>query len=84
MGNICENAQDNLWDMYREYLWEPNNMKNIWVICGEYLCELKIAYGLVWVFFCERANDIRAQKFVPQQSLERARLKDNIKSKIKI
>ena len=40
MGNICEMAQDNLWDLYRKYLWEPklgNNMKNIWVICEKYV-----------------------------------------------
>ena len=40
MGNICENAQDNLWAIYEKYLWEPklrNNMENIWVICGKYV-----------------------------------------------
>ena len=29
MGNICERTQGNLWGLYREYLWEPNNMENI-------------------------------------------------------
>ena len=53
------------------------------IIYGEYLCGFKIMLGLMWVF-CEWVNEIKAQKFVPQQSLERARLKDNIKSKIKI
>ena len=65
MGNICERAQGNLWGLYNEYLWEPNNMENIWVIYRKYLCELKIVYGLVWVFFSEWANEIRTQKFVP-------------------
>ena len=69
MGSICEMAQGNLWGLYREYLWEPNNMENIWVICGEYLCGLKIVYGLVWVFFSEWANGSRARIFVPQQKL---------------
>ena len=32
MGNICERAQGNLWGLYKESLWEPNNMENIWVI----------------------------------------------------
>ena len=50
MGNICKRAQGNLWGLYMEHLWEPNNMENIWVICGEYLCGLKIVYGLVWYF----------------------------------
>ena len=45
-------------------------MENIWVICGKYLCGPKIVYGLVWVFFGECANEIRAQKFVPQQRQE--------------
>ena len=44
-------------------------MENIWVICGEYLCGLKIVYELVWVFFSEWGNGIRAWKFVPQQTL---------------
>ena len=67
MGSICERVQGNLWGLYREYLWEPNNMENIWVICGKYLCELKIVYGLAWeLYFSEWANEIRAQKFVPQ------------------
>ena len=61
MGSICERAQGNLWGLYGEYLWEPNNMENIWVICGKCLC------GLVWVYFSEWANKIRAHKFVPQQ-----------------
>ena len=65
MGDICERTQDNLWGLYGEYLWEPkpklgNNMENIWVICGKYLCGPKIVYGLVWVFFGEWANEIRA------------------------
>ena len=51
MDSICERAQGNLWGLYREYLWESNNMENIWVIYGEYLCGLKIIYGLVWGFF---------------------------------
>ena len=42
-------------------------MKNIWVIYGEYLCGLKIIYKLVWRFFWEWANEIRAQKSVTQQ-----------------
>ena len=42
-------------------------MENIWVICGKYLFRPKIVYGLVWVFFSEWANEIKAQKFVPQQ-----------------
>ena len=50
MGSICEKAQGNLWGLYREYLGEPNNMENIWVIYGEYLCGLKIIYRLVWDF----------------------------------
>ena len=73
MGDICERTQDNLWGLYGEYLWEPklgNNMENIWVICGKYLCGPKIVYGLVWVFFGEWANEIRARKFVPQQRQE--------------
>ena len=41
-------------------------MENVWVICGKYLFELKIVYGLVWVFFSEWAYEIRAQKLVPQ------------------
>ena len=42
-------------------------MENIWVICRKYLCELKIVYGLAWeLYFSEWANEIRAQKFVPQ------------------
>ena len=32
MGNICERAQENLWGLNKESLWEPNNMENIWVI----------------------------------------------------
>ena len=40
-------------------------MENISVICGRYLCGLKIIYGPVWVF-CEWANKIKARKFVPQ------------------
>jgi len=31
----------------------------------EYLCGLKIAYWLMWVFF-EWANKNKARKFVPQ------------------
>ena len=42
-------------------------MENVWVICGKYLFELKIVYGLVWVFFSEWANEIKTRKFVPQQ-----------------
>ena len=53
MDNICERVQDNLLGLYGEYLWEPNNMENIWIICGDYLCGLKISYRLVWVFFSE-------------------------------
>ena len=33
-------AQNNLWGLYREYLWKlklGNNVENIWVICGNYL-----------------------------------------------
>ena len=37
----------------------------IWNICEKYLCGLKIAYGLMWVFF-EWANKNKALKFVPQ------------------
>ena len=40
MSSICEKAQDNLWGLYRKYLWEPklnNNMESIWVICGKYV-----------------------------------------------
>ena len=32
MDSICERAQGNLWGLYREYLWESNNMENIWGI----------------------------------------------------
>ena len=41
-------------------------MENIWIIYEEYLCGLKIIYELVWGFFREWANEIRARKFVPQ------------------
>ena len=56
MGSICVGpswviwkifvrAQNNLWGLYRKYLWQPklgNYMGNIcesanWVICGKYL-----------------------------------------------
>ena len=40
IGNIYERAQDNLWGIYRKYLWEPklgNNMESIWVIWGKYV-----------------------------------------------
>ena len=68
MSSICERAQGNLWGLYREYLWEPNDMENILVICEKYLCGLKIVYGIVWVFFSEWAKEIRVRKFVPQHS----------------
>ena len=55
--------------LYREYLWDSNNMENIWVTCEKYLCGLKIVYEFVWVFFSEWANKIRARKFVPQHML---------------
>ena len=35
MDNICERALCNLWGLYMEYLWKPNNMENIWVIYME-------------------------------------------------
>ena len=40
IGNIYERAQDNLWGIYRKYLWERklgNNMESIWVIWGKYV-----------------------------------------------
>ena len=48
-----ERAQDNLWGLYMEYLWE------IFMWARNSLC----AY--VGIYFCEWANEIRAQKFVP-------------------
>ena len=42
-------------------------MENVWVIYGKYLFELKIVYGLVWVFFSQWANEIKTRKFVTQQ-----------------
>ena len=55
MGNICERAQDNLWGLFMEYLWEIF----MWVQSSLWAC--------VGIYFCELANEIRAQKFVPQQ-----------------
>ena len=66
MGNICKRVQGNLWDLYKEYLWEPNNMENIWVIyMGNIYVGLKQFMGL-YGYFCGWANEIKARKFVPQ------------------
>ena len=54
MGNICERAQDNLWGLYLKYLWEIF----MWAQSSLWAC--------VGIYFCEWANEIRAQKFVPQ------------------
>ena len=60
MGNICERAQGNLWGIHREYLWEPNNMGNIWVIyMGNIYVGLKQFMGLCGYFY-EWANEIKA------------------------
>ena len=43
-------------------------------IYGEYLCGLKIIYGLVWRFFKEWANEIRTRKFVAQHLAPQSRV----------
>ena len=47
--------------LYRKYLWEPNIMENIWVMCGKYLCGLRMMYGLMWVFFVSRLMKLRPE-----------------------
>ena len=39
----------------------------MWEVCRKYSCGPKIVYELVYVFFSEWTNEIRARKFVPQQ-----------------
>ena len=67
MGNICERVQDNLWGIYRKYLWEPklgNNMEDIWIICGSMQEIFMWAQNSLWacrVFFSEWVNEIRVR-----------------------
>ena len=53
MSNICERAQGNLWDLYREYLWEPNDMENIWVIYMENIYVYSRLFIGLCEYFCE-------------------------------
>ena len=47
--------------LYRKYLWEPNIMENIWVMCEKYLCGLRIMCGLMWVFFVSGLMKLRPE-----------------------
>ena len=70
IDNICERTQDNLWGLYGKS--EPksgNNMEDIWVICGKYVGNIYVSpkqFMGLYGYFSKWANEIRAQKFVPQ------------------
>ena len=66
-GNICERAHGNLWGFIQEKFvgaqYHGEYLSNVWKI-------FMWAQNNVWThmgIFCEQANEIKAQKFVPQQ-----------------
>ena len=57
MGNMRERAQDNLWGLYIEYLWEI------------FMWARNSLWAYVGIYFCEWANEISAKKFVAQHHI---------------
>ena len=68
MDNICERAQGNLWACVWsicEGLIHGEYLDNIY---GEYLCELKIIYELVYVFFVSELKNLRPENLYLNKS----------------